>query len=195
MRIVIAGIIGGVIMFFWGFVAHMFLPLGVIGLRTLPIAQQDAVLASAKSTMQEPGIYVVPGFEQMEDYNDEAKRKQYGERAARSPYAFIVYHPTNPPGNAVNDMGPYLAKQFANNVVSAFLLALMLSLTTLAFGGRVLLAGIGGLFAWVTIYLPLWNWYRFPSDFVLANGVTEVVGWTLAGLGIAWWLGRGTRRV
>lgn len=196
MRIVIAGVIGGIIMFFWGFVSHMLLPLGEVGMKTLPVAQQETVLAAAKSSFTAgDGIYLLPGFEQMDDFNDEAKRKQFGERLAQSPYAFVVYHASNPPGtDMANAMGPYLARQLAICVVAAGLLALLLSYTTAGFGLRVVLAGVGGLFAWLAIQVPLWNWYRFPTDFVLASGVMEVVGWTLAGVGIAWWLGRGARR-
>jgi hypothetical protein len=188
MRIGIAGLIGGIVMFLWGFFAHMVLPLGETGLRTLPIAQQDAVLAASRAAMQDPGIYIVPGFEDMADYGDEAKRADFGRRAAANPYAFVVYQPHGK--DLVNDMGPALAREFATNVLSAMLAALVAGAAALGMGRRALLIGTMGLFGWLANSVPLWNWYRFPTDFTLAALAMQVVGWLLAGFAIAWWLER-----
>ena len=43
--IVIGGLLGGVVMFFWGFVSHMLLPIGSAGLIGASLAQQAAVIA------------------------------------------------------------------------------------------------------------------------------------------------------
>lgn len=43
-----------------------------------------------------------------------------------------------------------------------------------------------GLFVWITISIPYWNWYRFPADFTLAQGIDEIIGWFLGGMAIAW---------
>jgi uncharacterized membrane protein len=47
-----------------------------------------------------------------------------------------------------------------------------------------------GLFAWLVVSVPYWNWYRFPLDFTLGSLIDNVAGWFLAGLVMAWWLGR-----
>jgi hypothetical protein len=47
-----------------------------------------------------------------------------------------------------------------------------------------------GLFGWLANIVPLWTWYRFPSDFLVGNLIEEAVGWILGGIAIAWWLGR-----
>ena len=192
MRIVIAGLLGGIVMFFWGFVAHMFLPLGEIGMKTLPIAKQDVVLAAARDALGEPGIYMVPSFENMDDYGDEAKGTELSARIAANPYAFIVYQPQGV--DMVNGMGPFLAREFVTNVLSAILAAFVVSFAAVAFGLRAALVGAMGLFAWLAVHVPYWNWYRFPLDFTLAGLAMQVIGWLLAGLAIAWWLARGERR-
>lgn len=188
MRIAIAGLIGGIVMFLWGFLSHMVLPLGEMGLRTLPIAQQDSVLAAARGAMQDPGIYVVPGFEDMADYGDEAKHAELGRRAAEHPYAFVVYQPHA--NDLVNNMAPALAREFATNVLSAMLAALVVGAAAVGMGRRALLVGAMGLFGWLANAVPLWNWYRFPTDFTLAALAMQLVGWLLAGFAIAWWLER-----
>ena len=67
MRIVIAGVLGGLVLFFWGFVSHMFLPLGEMG-HEMP-KNEDAVLAVLKENLGEEGYYFIPGIsaEQYED--------------------------------------------------------------------------------------------------------------------------------
>jgi hypothetical protein len=167
----------------------MVLPLGEIGMQTVPVAQQDAVLAAAKQSFGKEGVYIVPGFEHMDDYDDEAKRKAYGERATANPYAFVVYQPAGT--DKVNDMGSSLAFQFGTTVLAAILAAFVVSFAAVGLGLRAALVFVMSLFAWVTVNVPYWNWYRFPLDFTLANLATEAVGWLLAGLAIAWWLGRG----
>lgn len=193
MRILIAGLLGGIVLFIWGFVSHMVLPLGEVGLKTLPFAQQDTVIEAARGAfVQGTGVYIVPGFEDMADYSDKARAKAVGERAASLPYAFVVYQPQGV--DVINDMGPNLGIELATNVLAALLAAFVVSHAAARLGRRALLVAAMGLFAWLSISVPYWNWYRFPLDFTLANLAMQVIGWGLAGLAIAGWLGRGERR-
>ena len=50
-----------------------------------------------------------------------------------------------------------------------------------------------GLFSWLTVSAPWWNWYRFTDAFTLGSLLEQVIGWAIAGVAIAWWLGRGQR--
>ena len=59
-RVVIAGILGGVAMFVWLFVAHEFLPLGEMGVGEIP--NEAAVLAAMRSALPQGGLYLFPGF-------------------------------------------------------------------------------------------------------------------------------------
>ena len=102
----------------------------------------------------------------------------------------MVYQPVGSDGMA---MGDNLAKEFATNVLCAGIVASVLALGPFGFGRRVRVAALLGLFAWLAINVPYWNWYRFPLDFTLASLIQQVVGWSLAGAAIAWWLGRGEK--
>ena len=51
------------------------------------------------------------------------------------------------------------------------------------------------LFSWLSVMVPYWNWYRFPTSFTVAGLIEQVVGWLLAGAVMAWWLGRRPRQV
>ncbi len=188
--IVIGGLLGGVVMFFWGFVSHMLLPIGSAGLIEASLAQQDAVIATLKDNLQQgAGVYIVPM--EMAAMSDEATAKAAGARALANPYAFIVYQPQGV--DTVSHMGTNLGIEWATNTVSALLAAFLVSFAAVGFGKRVLLVVLIGLFGWIANMLPMWNWYRFTPDFVHGLLVTQVVGWLLVGIVIAWALRRFAR--
>jgi hypothetical protein len=54
-----------------------------------------------------------------------------------------------------------------------------------SYGQRVLFVALLGLIAWLSINVSYWNWYGFPTAFVLGEGIDQVVGWLLAGLAMA----------
>jgi hypothetical protein len=184
--IVLGGLLGGLVMFFWGFVSHMLLPLGSMGLVEAGTAQQDAVLASVKANFQGEGVYLLPM--DMQAMNDEARAKAYGERLLANPYAFVVYHPQG--RDMLNGMGSNLAIEWVTNTVCALLAAFIVSFAVVGFGMRTFLVFAIGVFGWAANAVPMWNWYRFPGDFTAAGLIGQGVGWLLAGLVIAWALGR-----
>lgn len=188
MRILIAGIIGGLVMFLWGAVAHMALPIGEMGMK-VPEGQASALAALAPTT-QGAGVYMYPSMPP-EDWGDEARMQAFAESAKGQPYAFVVFQPG---GNPVNlSMGPALGKQYASDTAGALILAWVLSLVAGGFSRRTLVGAAAGVFAWLAISVPYWNWYMFPGDFTFGTLLEQVIGWTLASAASAWWLGRGRR--
>jgi hypothetical protein len=187
MRVLVAGLLGGVVFFLWGAVAHMALPIGEMGMKSA--TAEDPVIAALRDNLPGEGVYMVPGLAP-EKMSDEAAAKAYSAKAKANPNAFIVYQPVGRDGM---DMGPQLAVQAASDILSALLVAWVLSLGALGFGTRVAAASALGLFSWLTVSVPFWNWYRFTSGFTLGSLLEQVLGWTLAGAAIAWWLGRGNR--
>lgn len=190
MRILIAGILGGLVMFLWGAVAHMALPIGEAGFKD-PV-QQAAVLGALAQSTQGEGVYMYPGMS-MEQWRDKDAAKAFREQAKGKPYALVIYQPGGSP--AVQSMTPNLVKQFVTDTLAALVAAWILALGAWSLGRRVLIAGALGLFSWLTLSLPYWNWYLFPMNFTLAALIEQVVGWVLAGAAMAWWLGRANRAV
>lgn len=189
MRILVAGLIGGLAMFLWGAVSHMVLPIGDMGMK-VPTEQASALAALAPTT-QGSGVYMYPSAG-MEDWNDAAKMQAFADSTRGQAYAFVVYQPGGNPVNA--SMTPNLVKQWGSDTLGALVAAWILALGAFGFGKRVAIAGALGVFAWLAISVPYWNWYMFPTDFTLANLVEQVVGWMIGGSVMAWWLGRGERR-
>ena len=185
LKIVLAGLAGGVAMFFWGFVAHMVLPLGEAGIKPLPY--QAAVLPAIAAHVTEPGLYLFPWPESTPGtpmpVNQDARAKT--EQLYKiSPHGLLLFYP--PPG--VMLAGGQLGTEFATNCVSSLIAAALVCLTLgslSSFARRVVFVAVIGLSATIAVNIPYWNWYGFPTTFTLAEMVEHVVGFAVAGLVIA----------
>ncbi|HMB55803.1 MAG TPA: hypothetical protein VKM35_01205 [Arenimonas sp.] len=185
MRVLIAGLLGGIVFFMWGAVAHMVLPIGQMGMKE-PTDQKATLAAIAPSTSG-AGVYMYPSLPP-EKMNDKAAVAAFAAENKGSPFAFVIYAPEG--NSATADMSPNLIKQIAGDTFSALIVAFVLTLAAFGFGKRVLIAAVLGLFSWLTVSVPYWNWYLFPLDFTLGNLLEQVVGWAISGVVMAWWLGR-----
>lgn len=186
MRVLVAGLIGGIVMFIWGAVAHMALGLGSIGIHQP--ANEDVVLSSLHQGLgTQPGIYILPSVDPNK-MSDQAVIKAYSEKSKTSPYAWVVYLPQ---GEDMMQMGPQLGRQWASDTLSALMLAFVMGLAAFSFTRRLVIAVALAVFAWLSTMVPYWNWYRFPLDFTLSAFVEQWIGWLIAGAAMAWWLGRG----
>ncbi len=187
MRVLIAGILAGIVYFIWGAVAHMVLPLGEMGSRAPQ--NEDAALAAMTTALgNEPGIYYLPHIDSA-DMKDEAKSAVFASKSAASPYAYVIWQPT-PTGKSPLDMTRQLSLQFVTCVLIGVLLAWVLSLVAGSLGQRIGVAAVSGVLVSLGSHVPYWNWYRYPGDWLTGQATEVVVGFTLAGAVAAWWLGR-----
>lgn len=184
MRIGITALIGAIVMFVWQFCAHMVLPIGTMGFR-LP-QNEDVVLQAVATGLPASGVYLLPSIDPAK-MSDEAVVKAWTEKAAKNPMVFAV---VSPPSNEGMSMTPQLVKQFITNLLGAFLIAFVLAATAWTMGMRVIGSVAFGVFGWLLNIVPQWNWYRFPADFMVGNLLEQGIGWLLAGVAMAWWLGR-----
>ena len=61
MKILLAGVLGGIVMFVWTSIAHMALPLGEAGINEIP--NESAVLSAMQSSIgDKTGLYIFPGL-------------------------------------------------------------------------------------------------------------------------------------
>jgi len=180
-RILLAGILGGIAMFAWSFVAHMILPLGMTGVSEIP--NEAPVLSALQSSIGgSSGLYMFPGMglgpnPSMKDVN--AAMPQYEKKLAGNPNGILIYHP--PGGKAMEPR--QLIREFLTEFVEALLAAWLLVRTRLAtYASRVGFVLVVGLVAAITTNIPYWNWYGFPTNYTLAYMLIEVVGYLVAGL-------------
>ncbi len=184
MRIAVAALFGAIVVFLWQFVSHMILPIGVMGFRAPQ--NEQAVLQTAASGLPESGIYLLP-YLAPEKMKDAAAMQEWTQRAQKNPAMFVV---VSPPNTMAANMAPELIKQFVTNLLGALLIAFVLGAAAWSFGMRVLGALAFGIFGWLLDIVPMWTWYKFPADYVIGNLLDQGTGWLLAGIAMAWWLGR-----
>ncbi|HEV7157404.1 MAG TPA: hypothetical protein VGN38_03505 [Caulobacteraceae bacterium] len=185
MRVLVAGILGGIAMFIWASVAHMATPLASIGLQAPP-GGEATVAALHERFGDKQGQYFFP---YMPGHDSKAMAAQM-EKLKTSPSGLIVY---NPPGSG--GIAPRrLAIELGLEVIEAILMAAILAAATTGFGVRWGLAVLIGVIAAIATNFSYWNWYGFNLDYTLANAFTELVKFVVAGLVAAVVLGWRRRR-
>ena len=181
MRILLAGILGGIVMFVWTSVAHMALPLGEAGIGEIP--NESAVLGAMQSSIgEEAGLYIFPGLGVGKSATREEKNeamKQMQQRIAANPSGILMYHP---PGRQFA-FGKSLAVEFTTEVLQAILVIWLLAQTRIgSFVGRIGFVLIAGIMAAITTNVSYWNWYGFPGVYTASYIVIEIVGFLLVGV-------------
>ena len=185
MRVLVAALMGGIVMFLWGAIAHMALGLGEPGLHQ-PV-NEDVVLSTLHQGLgSEPGVYILPSVDPSK-MGDKAAMAAYSTKSQASPYAWVVYMPQ---GEDLSNMSRQLPRQWASDTLAALALAFVMALAPFGFIKRLYIALAAAVFAWLSELVPYWTWYRFPFPLASAALVEQVIGWLLAGAVMAWWLGR-----
>jgi hypothetical protein len=177
-RVLVAGLLGGLAVFLWGATSHMVLGLAELGISKLP--NEAPVLQAMKEHVRAGGLYLFP----MEE--DPAKWE-----------AVFANFPTGiasiqPPGRPLA-FGRRLGVELATNVVGALLAVLLLgvagrSLETL--GQRAMAGAALGAFAAISIDASHWNWYDFPTAYLVGQFLDQAIAWAFGMVVAGWWLGR-----
>ncbi len=181
MRILLAGILGGIVMFAWTSIAHMALPLGEAGITEIP--NESTVLNSMQSNIGDrAGLYIFPGLGLGENASREEKSqamKGMQQRIAANPSGILMYHP---PGRQFA-FGKSLAIEFSTELLEAILVIWLLAQTQIAsFGGRVGFVLLAGILVAIATNVSYWNWYGFPGVYTASYMLTEVIGFLLVGI-------------
>lgn len=185
-RILLGGVLGGIVLFLWGFVSHVLLPLGEVGLKSIP--NEDAVLGALRDNIKEPGFYFFPWMEESPGQTKEqqqAAMKQWEEKYKAGPAGILIYKVQGEQPKSPRQLLTQLGADIAVMLVAAFLLALA-AVGGATFLTRVLFVGALSLVGWLDIHISYWNWYGFPTDYTLAALVDAVIGYLLAGVVLAW---------
>jgi hypothetical protein len=179
-RILWAGILGGVVMFIWNFVAHDMLPLGEMGVRLIP--NEDAVTSVLQTNLGDTaGFYVFPSGGLTPDATREQKgaaMKKAEEQMAAGAGGVLVYRPKR-----VFNFPKRLGIEFVTEVIESLLAVFLLAQTGIrGFGGKVGFVLTVGILASIVTNVPYANWYGFPKSFTLAQMTMTVVGYLLIGI-------------
>jgi len=189
-RILIAGIVGGIVMFFWNFVAHELLPLGEMGVKVMP--NEDTVTSALQTSLGDnPGFYFFPSGGLTPDATAEQKKtamKKAEEQMAAGAAGVLIYRPKR-----IFNFPKRLVIQFATDVAEALLAVFLLAQSRITgFGGKVGFVLTAGFLAAITTNVPYANWYGFPKDFTMGQMITQILGFLLVGIVAAIVLGKRT---
>ena len=181
MRVLLAGILGGIVMFIWTSIAHMALPLGEAGISEIP--NEATVLNTMQTNIGDnTGLYVFPGLGVGKNASRQEKSeamKHMGEKIAANPSGFLMYHA---PGRPFA-LGKSLGTEFVTELVESILVVFLLAQARLgSFAGRVGFVLVAGILSAIATNISYWNWYGFPGVYTASYMVIQIVGFFLAGI-------------
>ena len=175
IRIFIAGIVGGIVMFMWNFIAHDVLPIGHTGINQM--ANEAQVIDTLKSnlTADYKALYVFPWIDPKASAEE---RKGAMEKAASTPSGILMYHPQRP-----LNFARLIVTELGKDIFVAILATFLVSSTRLlTAGSRILFVTIVGVIAAFSTNISYWNWLGFPKSYTLAQVFMDTVGYFLVGV-------------
>ncbi|HZF25830.1 MAG TPA: hypothetical protein VEZ88_06175 [Steroidobacteraceae bacterium] len=174
-RLIFASTVAAIAVFLWGFISHVVSPLGEAGVTSLP--NESALLDLMRANIPEKGLYFFPGVGDIDNLTEDQQRA-WADKIKAGPNGLLLFDPA---GHA-----PLSAQQLITELISdflaAFLLGILLGYTSLSLWGRVAFGAGVGLVGWLSISVGYWNWYQFPTTYILAQGFDLVTAWALAAL-------------
>lgn len=178
IRVVLAAIIGGFLMFVWTVASHTVLSFQRDALK--PIPNEAVVLSTLSGNITTPGMYAFPWID-MGANPAPAEQHEWAQKLASGPSGLLIYRP-----DGGESMSPrQLVSAFVSDVLAAFLGALILFQLPGGFVRRVLSITLIGVAAWLSISVSQWTWYGFSTPFLLGDLVDQSGRWLLAGIGMA----------
>ena len=181
IRVIVAGIVGGILMFVGGFLVHGVLQIDSMFMKDLP--SEAPVLSSIQSTISQRGWYVFPAREKL--MATEEGQKELQEKMKAGPSGIVIY---NPKGGV--EMGPQLAIEAVSNIALCVILAAVLARVSGSKPTRIALATLLGIAAWLAIDVSYWNWDKFPDNYVIAGLIDQGICWFLSGTAVTLVLGK-----
>jgi hypothetical protein len=178
LRVLLGALAAGVVVFFWGAIAHMFTPIGDLGI--LPIPNEDNVLRPMSEVIRESGFYFFPGRDRSKPMS-KSDEEAWVAKINKGPTGIMIVQP-----KGAEMMSPkQLGTEFATGVVAALLAGIVLMHVNGNYATRALVVILMAAFGAVSILVSYWNWFGFPSDYIFGAVVDEMVGWALGGLVLA----------
>jgi hypothetical protein len=182
-RIVLGGVVAGLLIYVWGMVSWM-----VLGLHDASMhhAKNDETLAAAiRNSIDKTGVYMVPfpPADLMTGVESESAKK-WMEQHKTTTVATVF---ATSPGGEI--MPPeVLLRGLGLDVAAGLVAATLLSMAVrpgFGFVSRVVFVTLMGVFATLLTEWKSWNWLPAPTDWIVAMSVDTVVSSFLAALALA----------
>ena len=173
MNILKGGVFGGIVLFIYMAISWMVIPWHDATMNNFKNPKE--VSAEVIENAPKSGVYVWP--------NDKHQDTSTGKKA----FIFMsVDYYTGEPMGALNFIFGILIQ-----ILSAILVCVLLAMGSItSYFGIVGFTTLFGITAGIATKLPMWNWMRWPIDFVVVDILDLAIGWLLAGLVIAYFTSR-----
>ena len=182
-RILIGALVGGILVFAWQSIAHMFMHHHDAAFKT--VENQENVIKAISTLFKEEGQYLIPrtapnaSQEDMQKYDDAMKGK---------PWAMVVYHPSYE-----NNMGSAIFRSLTTALICVALFIWILGKNPGSFS-TVFLKSLGfGFLVFMYVYYNQNIWMQTPWSVISGELIDLLVAWGLCGLWLGWWLNRNRR--
>jgi hypothetical protein len=177
-RVLVGALAAGAVVFVWGAVAHTLLPIGEMGIQSIP--NEDSLLRPMQEAIRASGFYFFPGIDRSKSL-PKSEQEAWEAKVKKGPTGILIVQT-----NGSEAMSPkQLLTEFATGVVAALLAGIVLTQVKGNYAMRVLVVLLMAAFGLASIVVSYWNWFGFPTDYVLGAAIDEMVGWLLGGLVLA----------
>lgn len=186
-KLILSAVLGGVVLFVWGFISHGVLTWYSTQMRTF--TNQDQVEEAIVAGVSGSGLYYLPNLrpEEQSLAGEEraAAEAALGERWLRGPVVVAFVRIGSGPSYTTR-----LVIQFLIGVAVSLVASWLLLQTSLVGFGRRIVFVVGlGLTTVIWAKLPSWNWYEVPTMWTLAETLDTVIAAALLG-GVLGWTAR-----
>lgn len=177
-KLIKSALIGGLVLFVWGWISWAVLPWQKI--QFMKFRDEQRVARVLTDNAPTSGLYVLPNILNLQKNSLEMEMAKDNMRQGPFIFASVSLDGRNP------NMMPVVIKNLILKVVAALFVSWLLMQTTkLTFNRRVVFVTIVGVVVALMGTLPYSIWFCFPSGYTFAAMFEIVFGWFFAGIAIA----------
>lgn len=167
-KILIGGIVGGIIIYIWGAISWMALPWHKMIFQSFK--SETAISQAINENAPQSGIYFLHS-KQTQAQSDQP-----------TPKVFAAIDKKGMPSS--------ITPQLISNLILQIIAACFVTFLVIQINSRCYFQKLGFIFlfsltAGMVTYIPDWSWFSFPINYTLVSIADLVIGWLLAGLFIA----------
>ena len=181
--LLLGGLLGGLVLFFWGAFSYMVLPWHTMALEKF--TDETVVAQTLTANASRSGMYILPNPHKHEP-GMTAAHQQAAEEGAQARMMSGPFMFASVSLGGTRDMGQALLLNVLSDILAAALATwLLLQTANLSYGPRAGFVVVVALTTGVIAHVPYWIWWKFSTSFTLVEFADLLIGWGLAGLVIA----------
>ena len=182
-KTLIGALVGGIIVFMGSYMSWT--KLGTFEKAYHYSENQQPILDALAANLTEEGVYYMPN---LGPGATEADKHALMEGNVGKPIATVIFTPAMQP----MEMGSSMGIGFLIAFLGAWIVAVVVGRVRGSFINRWLASLALPAFGVLTGVWTAWNWMSLPYHNVNTIMMDTMIIWGIAGLWIAWWMGRGS---